>query len=124
MLRDNEISVSTNEIKVGGRVRPKFSAFKTIHNSWACFEGEKDEPYTFLVDKDAVLAEIEKRFPLARDMTEFNQWFKLNEDTLTDQYHEHVSYLQDSSEHKRYMLKNEKCFFEWCEEKHEKETKR
>lgn len=67
MLNDNEITVSTNEIKVGGRVRPKFTAFKTIHNNWACFKGEREEPYTFLVDQAAVMAEIKTLYPHATE---------------------------------------------------------
>jgi hypothetical protein len=67
MLKDNEISISTNEIKVGGRVLPKFTAFFIPReNQWACFKGEREEPYTFLVDKEAVLSEIIKEYPNAK----------------------------------------------------------
>lgn len=31
-------------------------------------------------------------------------------------YEEYVSYLQDSEEHKRYMLSSEKCFEEWAQD--------
>lgn len=44
------------------------------------------------------------------------QW--LNNNDLWEEYKEEVLSDRDSSEHKRYMLDNEQCYIEWCEEKY------
>ena len=46
-------------------------------------------------------------------------WIDENEQHLQESYSEYVSEMRDSIEHKSYMINNDNCFYEWCEEQFE-----
>lgn len=47
---------------------------------------------------------------------EVKDWIHNNEQKLGEDYHEYIENMRDSIGHKTYMLNNENCFWEWCEE--------
>jgi hypothetical protein len=43
----------------------------------------------------------------------------MSPEELWEEYCEHVAMLRDSTEHKRLLLRNPRCFEEWCDERAE-----
>jgi hypothetical protein len=51
----------------------------------------------------------------------YEQWFDKNSDRVSDEWTEHIGEMQDSLEHKRYLLSSDKCFIEFSYEVFERE---
>ncbi len=51
---------------------------------------------------------------------EVKDWINKNEQHLNECYSEYVADMRDSMEHKSFMINNDDCFYEWCEEEFDK----
>ena len=51
----------------------------------------------------------------------FSRWFEANHDRLWPRYELYVQEMQDSLEHKRYLLNSDKCYEEWAQDIYEEE---
>lgn len=49
------------------------------------------------------------------------EYYHNNQDELEDMWEEHLSYMQNSLEHTRYMRNSERAFWEFVEEQMDKE---
>lgn len=52
----------------------------------------------------------------------FELWLDQNQDRIRSIWDEHLAYLEDSSEHIRYLANSDKCFAEFAEKIYLTET--